>query len=96
MPNLSSKAHHQPQRTCVVCKSRKDLSSLLSFVLLPQGIVFDPGRKLQLRKSYLCPSQECLAGLDKWEKQQLKRRFAITGHQPLFSALVKDPGAKDI
>ncbi|HOC94772.1 MAG TPA: YlxR family protein [Candidatus Cloacimonadota bacterium] len=77
---------HKPQRTCVVCRSRKEQDSLLSFILLPQGIVFDLRRRLQKRKYYLCRSRQCLMGLDKWERQQLKRRFAITNHKPVFSA----------
>lgn len=77
MPNQNSKAQHQPQRTCVVCKQRRTLDQLMGFVLLPEGVVFDLTRKLQARKSYLCPEPECLRGFDKWEKAQLKRKFGI-------------------
>lgn len=84
---------HKPQRTCVVCRSRKEQDSLLSFILLPQGIVFDLRRRLQKRKYYLCQSRQCLMGLDKWERRQLKRRFAINNHKSVFSAAVAAAGA---
>ncbi|OQC11146.1 MAG: hypothetical protein BWX75_00133 [Candidatus Cloacimonetes bacterium ADurb.Bin088] len=86
MPNKNSSMGHKPQRTCVVCRSRKEQDSLLSFILLSQGIVFDLRRRLQKRKYYVCHSRQCLIGLDKWERQQLKRRFAISNHKPVFSA----------
>jgi predicted RNA-binding protein YlxR (DUF448 family) len=74
MPNQNSHAHHKPQRTCVVCRSRKDSSELLNFVLLPEGVVFDPGRKLQRRNHYLCPEPKCIDGLIKWKGRYRKRR----------------------
>lgn len=92
MPNKNSSKSHKPQRTCVVCRSRKEQDNLLSFILLPQGIVFDLKRRLQKRKYYLCPSRQCLIGFDKWERQQLKRRFAVTNHKPIFSAAVTTVG----
>ncbi len=76
MPNKNSHADHLPQRTCVVCRSRKEVGDLLSFFVLPQGIVFDPRRRIQRRKNYVCPDALCLQGLDKWKRNHMKRRFA--------------------
>ncbi len=87
MPNAHDPAPKVPQRTCVVCKARKDLADLLSFFVLPEGIVFDPARKVQRRRNYVCPQPECLAGLDKWKKQYFKRHYNITGGSAVFSGL---------
>ena len=88
MPNQSSHAHNVPQRTCVVCGTSKDLGALLSVVVWPEGVVFDPGRKLQQRRNYVCQRTECLVGLDKWLTRYRKRRFATGGGSvKLFSAV---------
>jgi len=74
MPNRSSKAGHQPLRSCVVCKKKVDQKSLLNFFIMDCGIVFDPKRILAGRKNYLCAAQECFAGLEKWQKKHQKRK----------------------
>ncbi len=84
MPNRNSHAQHTPQRTCVVCKTRKDLSGLLSFVLCPQGLVFDPRRRIAQRRNYVCPERPCLEGLDKWKRSRMKKKFGIAG-EPVFT-----------
>ncbi|MEN6444483.1 MAG: DUF448 domain-containing protein [Candidatus Cloacimonas sp.] len=74
MPNKNSKAMHLPIRTCVVCQKKIDQNRLLNFFLTPSGIVFDCNRKIQVRKLYLCPSEECFNGLSKWLKKAKKRK----------------------
>lgn len=74
MPNLNSKAGHKAMRTCVVCKSRGAQTELLSFVLLSSGIAYDPARRLQARKHYVCLQQACLKQMPKWRKRRQKGR----------------------
>ncbi|MCB5263013.1 MAG: YlxR family protein [Candidatus Cloacimonetes bacterium] len=74
MPNQNSKAGHKAIRTCVVCRGKSAQTELLSFILLPSGIVYDPARLLQARKYYVCPQQVCLNQLPKWRKKRQKGR----------------------
>jgi predicted RNA-binding protein YlxR (DUF448 family) len=85
MPNRNSHAGNQPQRTCVVCKKTQEQSSLLSFFILPEGVVFDPKRQIQTRKFYLCQGNECLPGLDEWYKRYQKKKLGIKRTTALFS-----------
>ena len=64
MPNQNSHAKHVPERTCVVCRAKREAGELLSFFVLPQGIVFDPRRQVQRRKHYVCSGPDCLRGRD--------------------------------
>ena len=89
MPNKNSHADHQPQRSCVVCRAKREAGELLSFFVLPQGIVFDPRRKVQRRRSYVCPDPLCLKGLDKWKRNHMKRRFALVS-RAIFSQAGKE------
>lgn len=86
MPNKNSHAHNLPQRTCVACRTRKEIGALLSFIVIPEGIIFDPARRIQRRRHYVCPEPRCLEGLDKWRKLYMKRRFGIRS-TPVFSGL---------
>ncbi len=72
MPNMNSKAGHIPIRTCVVCREKSEQSQLLSFVLLPGGIVYDLLSRLPARKQYVCRSRACVSGLAKWRKKRQK------------------------
>ncbi|MDI3504126.1 MAG: uncharacterized protein PWP64_1062 [Candidatus Cloacimonadota bacterium] len=74
MSNQNSKAGHIPMRSCVVCKKKQAKEHLLSFILLPAGIVFDLQGRLPMRKYYVCPQPECLTLLAKWRKKRLKGR----------------------
>ena len=74
MPNMNSKAGHKAIRTCVVCRQKSAQTELLSFVLLPSGIAYDPARLLQARKFYVCPQENCLAQMPKWQKRRKKGR----------------------
>lgn len=77
MPNRNSKADHKPIRTCVVCKAKREQSQLLSFFMLPEGIVMDVANVLQSRKNYVCLCNECLQGLDKWKLRQTKKKTSV-------------------
>lgn len=54
---------HVPQRTCVVCREKKDKRGLTRIVSTPDdGVVIDPSGKRNGRGAYLCSQSAC------WEK----------------------------
>jgi len=75
MPNRNSHANRTPERTCVVCRNKRVVNELVSFATLREGLIFDLDRSLQIRKNYVCPSNECLRGLEKWKKRYAKKTF---------------------
>ena len=74
MPNRSSKAGHNPQRTCVVCRKKSEKKKLIRFVLLDSEIVLDLNYKIEKRGYYVCDDNDCLKKLDKRVKKMLKGR----------------------
>ena len=51
----------KPQRTCVVCKTKRDKKDLMRVVLTPEGeILFDPTGRAAGRGAYLCRNEECI------------------------------------
>lgn len=64
---------HVPQRTCVVCRTRKPKADLFRLVLDARSMVcFDRSRRLQGRGAYVCFKPECLIRL---ELKQLQKAF---------------------
>jgi len=74
MANRSSQAGHQPERTCVICRSKKMQNELLHFKLRDKQVVFDFYRRLSGRGYYVCDAEECLERIPKWIKKQLKKK----------------------
>ena len=66
-----------PQRTCAVCKSKKDLDKLYAFIIIPEGIIIDPRRRLQRPRHYVCNDINCLSNLEEWEKRYFKKHYGI-------------------
>lgn len=62
MASKQQPAHrkHIPERTCVICRQKKDKRSLTRVVSIPDnGIHIDPTGKQNGRGAYLCDSPEC-------------------------------------
>lgn len=78
MPNKNSKAGHQAERTCVVCRDKGALNSMLSFLFLDGKLVFDLDAAIQCRKHHLCPDRECVEGLPKWIRRYHKKHSGIS------------------
>lgn len=75
MPNVSSKAGHVPERSCVLCKEKKTKPELLRFIVMSGDYVIDYRQRLTGRGFYLCNGNECIAGLEKWiAKRAIRRR----------------------
>lgn len=53
---------HTPQRTCVICRQKRDKRSLIRVVRTADGVQIDPTGKLEGRGAYLCENDAC------WER----------------------------
>lgn len=58
---------HVPQRTCIVCRQKRDKRELTRLVLTPAGLVVDQTGKRNGRGAYLCERRDC------WDKIVLGR-----------------------
>lgn len=72
MPNKSSNKNHIPQRTCVICRSKKAQKDLMRFVFEDGFLYFDLNRRIQSRGYYVCLDKNCILKLDKWIKKKNK------------------------
>jgi len=70
MPNRSSKAFHEPQRSCVICRKKSLKKDLLRFIILENEIVFDQKMNLQKRGYYCCDDNNCINNLIKWKSKK--------------------------
>ena len=79
-----------PQRSCVVCRTKRDKKDLLRVVLTPEGdIKFDPTGRAAGRGSYLCRNEECIkAELKKSGKLAKGLRHSVSADE--LSALAQD------
>ncbi|GAB4313130.1 MAG: YlxR family protein [Phototrophicales bacterium] len=53
---------HTPERTCVVCREKRDKRALHRIVRTDAGLELDPSGKMNGRGAYLCDKKSC------WEK----------------------------
>ena len=58
-----------PQRTCVICASKKPKWQLIRAVATNEAVVLDSTGKLQGRGAYICGEEDC--GRDKLKIQRL-------------------------
>ncbi len=64
---------HQPIRTCIFCRSKKEKSHFLRIVLFEDKISVDETHKKDGRGAYLC--RECAGRDDLLKKRVLDRAF---------------------
>lgn len=63
---------HIPERTCVLCRVKKDKSKLFRLAKVKEGFYeFDKEQKKQTRAVYVCKSLTCLGKLAKHNKVKL-------------------------
>ena len=53
---------HRPQRTCVVCREKRDKRQLTRLVVADDRLQIDPGGKRNGRGAYLCEKPTCWQG----------------------------------
>lgn len=72
---MSTKQH--PQRTCVVCRTKKDKRELTRLVLTETGLCVDVKGKMSGRGAYLCDNPDC------WERATSQSILAKALHAEL-------------
>lgn len=55
---------HQPQRSCVVCREKKDKRELTRLVVANEKLQVDVSGKMNGRGAYLCDDRECWAAAE--------------------------------
>jgi predicted RNA-binding protein YlxR (DUF448 family) len=68
------KPRHIPQRSCVVCRSKRSKQELIRLVYCNDIVEVDPKGKKSGRGAYLCPRFEC------WETGLKKGRLDYALH----------------
>jgi predicted RNA-binding protein YlxR (DUF448 family) len=68
------KPRHIPQRSCIVCRTKKDKRELVRLVYSNNTVEVDPRGKKAGRGAYLCPRVEC------WETGLKKGRLDYALH----------------
>ncbi len=83
---MSKTSRQGPQRSCIACRKVLDQSTLVRYVLSPQGeVLVDYGRKLPGRGGYTCCDISCLETAVK--RNQFKRIFAGLSASPSCQSL---------
>ncbi len=55
------RSKHRPQRSCVVCREKKDKRELTRLVFMDERLQIDKTGKINGRGAYLCGKPECWA-----------------------------------
>ncbi len=51
---------HQPERTCIGCRSIREKYEVVRIIAGPEGVLIDYREKLAGRAAYICPRVECI------------------------------------
>lgn len=62
---------HIPERSCVICKAKKNKKNFLRIIKSGAGYVYDATAKAQTRGQYICYDLNCLNKLSKHKKYKL-------------------------
>ncbi len=74
---------HQPERTCIGCRSVRKKDDVIRIVAGPNGVLIDYREKLEGRAAYICPRYDCIEkGL---KKESLSRALHKSIKQPEVS-----------
>ncbi|WP_297405921.1 DUF448 domain-containing protein [uncultured Cetobacterium sp.] len=65
--------NHTPERTCVVCREKKDKKDLFRIAKISESnYSFDEKQKMQTRSIYVCKTHECIQRISKNKKYNLR------------------------
>lgn len=59
---------HKPERTCIICRKKKNKDELLRIIQSEEKYIFDKSGKEQKRGYYCCKDMNCLGKLSKHNK----------------------------
>src|SRR5512146_2681561 len=51
---------HQPERTCIGCRSLFPKDEVVRLLAGPEGVIIDYREKINGRAAYVCPKKECI------------------------------------
>jgi len=74
-------------RTCVGCRTARPQDELVRLVRTPNGVRFDPRRRLPGRGAYLCPHRTCLDAATRRGSTGLRRALRGASEAELDAAL---------
>ena len=64
-------SQNNPERTCVVCRSKKSKDELFRFAEKKGKFVFDKNMDVQARGAYVCKDANCINRLSKHKKYNI-------------------------
>ncbi len=76
-----------PVRTCVGCRRTRPKDRFVRIALTPDGVRFDPQRRLPGRGAYLCPKPTCLAAASRRDAAGLRRALRGASSVEVTAAL---------
>jgi len=83
MPN------HEPERTCIVCRTKGDKSKFLKIVKNKDGeVLIEKDKKLDGRGAYICKKQECLEKCGK--TKALNRVFKCNVPENVYEGIANE------
>jgi predicted RNA-binding protein YlxR (DUF448 family) len=62
--------HHNPIRTCVICRKKDLKKNLLRFVIINGEPVYDIKKVIAQRGFYVCDDNVCIGKVKKWIKKR--------------------------
>lgn len=62
---------HSPERSCIVCREKKEKKDLFRLGEIGEKLIFDQDQKEQCRGKYVCKTRECLQKLSKHKKVKI-------------------------
>ena len=77
-----------PERTCIVCRTKKDKSEFIRIVKTKEDIVLDKTGKVAGRGAYICDSLECINKCKK--THALNRAFKQEVSEQTYTDLVNN------
>ena len=77
-----------PERTCIVCRTKRDKSEFIRIVKTKEDIVLDKTGKVAGRGAYICDSLECINKCKK--THALNRAFKQEVSEQTYTDLVNN------
>jgi predicted RNA-binding protein YlxR (DUF448 family) len=82
---------HQPERTCIGCRTVRKKDEVVRIVSGPERVVIDYREKLAGRAAYVCPKKECIQKA--LTKEGLGRALRLTVRPPDVKSFLSQLGA---
>ena len=88
---MHQKSHHIPQRTCIVCFSKKSPEELMAVTRLPSGEVkANMMHTFSGRSAYICRQKACLEKARNSKRNPFRYHLKVDFPKELWEELGKD------